>query len=45
MNFELEKQHYDQHSFVIVRQLLGDKDFTELKENNKETSSCDLPSC
>ena len=33
MNFELEKQHYDQHGFVIVRQLLGDKDFTELKEN------------
>ncbi len=33
MTFELEKQHYDQHGFVIVRQLLRDQEFTELKEN------------
>ena len=33
MTFELEKQHYDQHGFVIVRQLLRDREFTELKEN------------
>lgn len=33
MTFELEKQHYDQHGFVIVRQLLGETDFTELKDN------------
>ena len=33
MNFEAEKQHYDQHGFVIVRQLLGDQEFAELKEN------------
>ncbi|RLT04279.1 MAG: phytanoyl-CoA dioxygenase family protein [Planctomycetota bacterium] len=33
MTFELEKQHYDRYGFVIVRQLLGETDFTELKEN------------
>ena len=33
MAFELEKQLYDQHGFVIVRQLLPEKDFTELKQN------------
>ncbi|MCY2966789.1 MAG: phytanoyl-CoA dioxygenase family protein [Planctomycetota bacterium] len=33
MTFELEKRHYDQHGFVIVRQLLGAPDFTKLKEN------------
>jgi len=33
MPFELEKQSYDQHGFVIVRQLLGDADFAELREN------------
>ncbi len=33
MNFESEKQHYDQHGFVIVRQLLGAREFAELNEN------------
>jgi len=33
MTFELEKQHFDQHGFVIVRQLLGNQDFAELTEN------------
>ena len=33
MAFELEKQHYDQHGFVIVRQLLSEADFTELRMN------------
>ena len=33
MNFESEKHHYDQHGFVIVRQLLGSQDFAELNEN------------
>ncbi|RPI90624.1 MAG: phytanoyl-CoA dioxygenase family protein [Planctomycetaceae bacterium] len=33
MKFELEKRLYDQHGFVIVRQFLGEPDFTELKEN------------
>ena len=33
MSFELEKQSYDQHGFVIVRQLLDDTDFAELREN------------
>ena len=33
MTFEYEKEQYDQNGFVIVRQLLADKDFTELKQN------------
>ncbi len=33
MNFEAEKQHYDQHGFVIVRQLLNGQDLAELQEN------------
>lgn len=33
MPFEMEKEHYDQHGFVIVRQLLEKKDLTELHEN------------
>lgn len=33
MTFELEKRHYDEHGFVIVRQFLGDAEFTELTEN------------
>ena len=33
MPFEIEKQHYDQHGFIIIRQLLDDRDFTELQEN------------
>ena len=33
MPFEIEKEHYNQHGFVIVRQLLEKKDFTELQEN------------
>ncbi len=33
MPFELEKQHFDQHGFVTVRQLLENQDFAELKEN------------
>ena len=33
MVFELEKQHYDEHGYVIVRQLLGDEPFAELQEN------------
>ena len=33
MTFELEKQQFDQHGFVIVRQLLAESEFTELKQN------------
>ena len=33
MSFELEKQSYDQRGFVIVRQLLGNADFAELRRN------------
>lgn len=33
MDFKAEKQHYDEHGFVIVRQLLGRRDFTELQQN------------
>ena len=33
MPFEIEKQHYDQHGFVIIRQLLEQPEFTELQEN------------
>jgi phytanoyl-CoA hydroxylase len=33
MPFEMEKEHYDQHGFAIVRQLLEKHDFTELLEN------------
>ena len=33
MLFEIEKQHYDQHGFVIVRQLLEQPEFTELQEH------------
>lgn len=33
MAFESEKQLYDQHGFVIVRQLLGNQDFAELQAN------------
>ena len=33
MPFEFEKQNYDQHGFVIVRQLLGNDEFGELREN------------
>lgn len=33
MTFENEKQFYDQHGFVIVRQLLGEADFAELRVN------------
>ena len=33
MPFELDKQSFDQQGFVIVRQLLGDADFKELREN------------
>lgn len=33
MSFELEKRSYDQHGFVIVRQLLKHTDFAELREN------------
>ncbi len=31
--FELEKQGFDQHGFVIVRQLLKHTDFADLREN------------
>lgn len=31
--YEIEKQHYDQHGFVIVRKLLGDAEFAVLREN------------
>lgn len=31
MPYELEKQHYDRHGFVVVRSLLETADFTELK--------------
>jgi len=33
MLYAPEKQLYDQHGFVIVRQLLGEPEFTELREN------------
>jgi len=33
MSFKAEKQKYDQDGFVVVRQLLGDKDFKDLKDN------------
>lgn len=33
MPFEIEKQHYEQHGFVIVRQFLEQHEFTELQEN------------
>ena len=33
MPYEIEKQHYDHHGFVIVRKLLGDADFAVLQEN------------
>ncbi len=33
MSFELEKQSYDKHGFVIIRQLLRDADFEELRSN------------
>ena len=33
MPFEIEKQHYDQHGFVIIRQLLEQQHFAELQEN------------
>ena len=33
MPYEIEKQHYDQHGFVIVRKLLGDAEFAVLREN------------
>ncbi len=33
MPFELEKQFYDEHGFVIVRQLLGNTGFAALREN------------
>ncbi len=33
MPYELEKQSCDQHGFVRVRQLLGNADFAELREN------------
>jgi len=33
MPFELEKEAFDQHGFVIVRQLLAPADFAELRQN------------
>ena len=33
MPYEAEKQRYDQQGFVIVRQLLGDAEFAELRAN------------
>lgn len=33
MNYESEKQFFDQHGFVIVRQLLSHQDLAELKDN------------
>ena len=33
MPYEPEKQFYDEHGFVIVRQLLGNEEFAELREN------------
>ncbi len=33
MPFELEKQAFDQHGFVIIRQLLARPDFDQLSEN------------
>lgn len=33
MPFEQEKRLYDEHGFVVVRQLLGDSDFADLRDN------------
>lgn len=33
MTFENEKRHFDQHGFVVVRQMLEQADFAELKTN------------
>ena len=33
MPFDLEKQSYDEHGFVIVRQLLANAELSELREN------------
>ena len=33
MAFEREKQHYDEHGYVVIRQLLGTVEFQELKDN------------
>ena len=33
MSFEIDRQSYNQHGFVIVRQLLGEADFAELRAN------------
>jgi len=33
MAFEIEKQDYDRQGFVVVRQLLTDEEFTDLREN------------
>lgn len=33
MDFNAEKQHDDEHGFVIVRQLPGRRDFTELQQH------------
>ena len=33
MPYELEKKQFDQHGFVVVRNLLGDADFATLREN------------
>ena len=33
MPYEPEKQYYDEHGFVIVRQMLGNEEFAELREN------------
>lgn len=41
MSFEQEKQIYDQQGFVVIPQLLGKKDFTELREN-LERYICDI---
>ena len=33
MSFDIERLSYERHGFVIVRQLLGDADFMELRAN------------
>ena len=33
LSFEIERQFYNKHGFVIVRQWLGEEDFTELRVN------------
>lgn len=33
MSYEIEREHYDEHGFVTVRQLLEKQDFADLRDN------------